>query len=249
MHDELLYEHATVHAIRMRLENGSADVITVPEGDDVRILIDTDAEDAAPFLSVDVKDGTLLIRQRTPIPQLLKSRKRPTLHVTVEAPQAWKGALHAKTASGRLHAEGVSGTDVTLGTVSGMLEAQGINGICVSLSGVTGEMAAEDIVCEKLRVASLSSAVRMQNVSFDRCRVQSASGDALIGTSGGMESIRCSTVSGDLTVATAHPAVDAAMHAASGCIRTQGVDLADGQPAIRMATLTGRLTIIRTEGE
>ena len=30
MHDELLYEHATVHAIRMRLENGSADVITVP---------------------------------------------------------------------------------------------------------------------------------------------------------------------------------------------------------------------------
>lgn len=249
MHDELLYEHATVHTIRARLENGSADVITVPDSEDVRILIDTDTDDAAPFLSVDMKDGMLLIRQRTPVPQLLKNRKRPTLHITVEIPEAWKGALHAKTTSGQLHAEGVSGTDVTLGTVSGTLEAKGINGICVSLYGVSGEMAAEDIVCEKLRVTSVTSAARMHNVSFDRCRVRSVSGNTVIDTSGGMEGIRCGTVNGGLTVMTAHPAVDAAMRSMTGCIRTQGVDLADDQPAIRMATLCGRLTIIRTDGE
>ena len=106
MHDELLYEQAAVHTIRLSLENGSADVTAVPDAEDVRILIDTDAEDAASLLYADVKDGTLTIRQRTPLQQLLKARKRPSLHVTIETPATWKGALHAATVSGHLHAEG-----------------------------------------------------------------------------------------------------------------------------------------------
>ena len=249
MHDELLYEQAAVHTIRLSLENGSADITAVPDAEDVRILIDTDAEDAAALLYADVKDATLTIRQRTPFQQLLKARKRPSLHVTIETPATWKGALHAATASGHLHAEGLSGTDIVLRAAAGTLEAHRISGICVSLQSVRGSVAADDIECEKLRLSSIASGMQVQRCSTDRCRVLSLAGSVHLAADRHIEHIGCKSLTGCLTVETPLEAFDASLHGIRGKLRTQGVDLADGQPVIRMTTLSGRLTIIRCEGE
>lgn len=219
----------------------------VDDIEEMQVLVSGDDNDVND-LKIESKDGRLLVEQPT-YGLTIKLNTERWMQLCVRIPRTWKGAVEANTIAGMLNARGLTGTDLTLDTVSGDLRAMNLSGIAVNLKTISGDIKAGGLDCEKLAVRTVSGSVSIQSSAGMSVKLSGVSGDQALELIRPFERVEATTVSGDVKLYVPMDKADVALRAVTGRVRTSGVSLLEGAPAVRVTSVSGNLEINRTEGQ
>ncbi len=235
-----------VASVSVRLAWGSVEA-TVDEVQDIQVLISGSDEDVT-GLKISCVNGNLEVEQpNLGLPPRLNSTH--WMQLVVRLPKDWKGAAEFIATSGRVSVRGLTGTDLTLGTISGDLAAANLQGITCTLQTVSGQLCASSVHCEQLTMRAVSSPIRMEESSFSQAHVNSVAGDMTLMLTQPFDLLEATSVSGSLYVEAPLESVRVLHRSISGKLRATGVTIHEGGVPVSLNTVSGDLEIIGTNLE
>ncbi len=232
-----------VASISVRLAWGAVEA-TVDEVQDIQLLISGSDEDVA-GLKISCVNGNLEVEQpNLGLPPRLNSTH--WMQLVVRLPKDWKGAAEFIATSGRVSIRGLTGTDLTLGTISGDLAAANLQSITCTLQTVSGQLSASSVHCEQLTMRAVSSAIRMEESSFSQAHVSSVTGDMTLMLTQPFDLLEANSVSGSLYVEAPLESVRVLHRSITGKLQTTGVAIHEGGVPVSLSTVSGNLDIFNT---
>ncbi len=235
-----------VASISVRLAWGSVEA-TVDDVQDIQLLISGSDEDVT-GLKIGCVNGNLEVEQpNLGLPPRLNSAH--WMQLVVRLPKDWKGAAEFIATSGRVNVRGLTGTDLTLGTISGDLTAANLQGMTCTLQTVSGQLCASSVHCEQLTMRAVSSPIRMEEGSFSQAHINSVAGDMTLMLTQPFDLLEATSVSGSLYVEAPLESVRVLHRSISGKLRATGVTIHEGGVPVSLNTVSGDLEIIGTNLE
>ena len=201
----------------------------------------TDCDQDISSITLKAEAGTLSVMQPVTFSGLTGAHKK--LQVRIFVPTFWKGAIDTRTVTGSMEAMGLRGTDVSLATVTGALDAASMEAICLTGKSVTGQIHMADTACESLKLRNVSGNITADACDFRTAHCCSISGDCTLQATGTFDSVSASGLTGHMMLYIPFAKADALLRAASGRLRTDGVNLVGDAPLVRMHTVSGNLII------
>lgn len=214
---------------------------------EIQVLIAGSEPDVS-SLRLGCTEGALLIEQ----PNLGISPSLTSGHwleILVRVPKDWKGAMSLSTASGRLKASGLTGTDLELCTVSGGLHVTNFKAITCHLRTVSGSLRASKVVCTKLVLRSVSADVFLEESAFSEGNLDSVSGSFDLMLTAPMDLLNVTTVSGSLSMDAPITAARIRHKSVSGRLRTKGIELNEEGVPITMNSVSGSVILTAMESD
>lgn len=192
-------------------------------------------------LRVQLEEGKLLIEQPNLGISSVNVMEQHWLQVSLQIPRDWKGQVEITTTTGRLQAEGLSGTDLRLDTVGGEISCRRLSFMSGEIKTVTGGIDASGVRCGELSVRTVSGGVQLHHMAMDQLRLGSVTADARVHMDEPFVSVALNTITGGVAIEAPVEQVHVQRRAPAGRLQLWEVQEQPDAPQITMNTVSGSL--------
>lgn len=227
--------------LALRLNSAALEICT-DDIEDVHVMI-SGADVEAEALRVAAAADVLTVEQPVSPRSLLGTAGSGWMQITLRLPRTWKGAIEARSVSGRMNIRSVAGTDMSLDTVSGLVMVTDVSFLTLSARAVTGDVKLNQTSADKVGLFSTSGSLTAADSAFKTGSASTVSGDVTLDLASPFEELTLNTVAGELTVRAPMTQCSASLRSVSGRIHAEGVEITEGAPKLRATSVSSDLEL------
>lgn len=235
------FQALPITKLLLRLTGASLEICT-DDIEDIHVMVSGGTADVDE-LRISAPADTLTIEQ--PLSKLPKfaTAANNWMEITIRLPRSWKGAIEARTVTGRMNIRAIAGTDLSLDTVSGIVLISDVSFLTLSARSVTGDVKLSQADCGKCSLFSTSGSLTALRTALQSGSASTVTGFVTLDLVAPFTELTLNSVTGDLCVDAPLTECDAALRSVSGRIRTSGVSITDCAAKLKATTVSSDLDL------